>query len=399
MRSNSARSRLVFLALLAISFLGIHIPAQAVEMQNLYQAEVAVADQSSGSRNDAFKTALAQVLVKVSGALDIVEAPAAEPILQKAARYVRQYRYIEKELDRESASESTDPTHLQQQLFLSVEFTGDAIQKALRAASLPVWSGNRPSTLIWLAVKEPRNRFIVGDDTEASVKQAVLDAAGLRGVPLIFPIMDLEDSRRVAFADISGGFTDTLLSASERYNAQIVVAGYMEINRQGLWTAKWTVLRDNVSSSWMDIDVALQQASVSGMNGVADILAARYAFSADAGGQLVEYVVAVGQVLSIDDYATILNHLSGLVLTEDVTPVRVESSYVYFRVLMRGSLQELERALALMPELKRVESGSAPLPVIASQKQVQVVPEGESPAVQILSVRDRADLNFSFLSR
>jgi hypothetical protein len=367
----------------------------AIEVRDLDQIEVPVENQSVAARNNAFQVAMGLVLIRLSGARDILEAPAVGPIVSDAARYVRGFSYLEKD-----AISSTARVSGAKQLFISVEFAGDALQKELRNAGLPVWSVNRPATLLWLAVREPGGRFILGEGSNNPVKQAVILAANRRGIPLILPLMDTEDSNRVAFGDISGGFDDSVLRASDRYNAPVVLIGFLDIDRSGQWAAKWTVLRENVSSGWQERGIDLQQAVDTGIDGLADILASRYAFGG-GDGQLVEYVVAVERLISMDDYARVLNYLDELVLTEDVTPVRIESGHAYFRVLMRGSIQELERALGLMPGLKPVTGIPIQLPPLGQrQLRTQTTPGiTDTLQAQLLSVRERADLYFTYFSR
>lgn len=365
--------------------------AYAVEVKDLFETEVAVEDQSAAKRGEAFQAALGNVLVKLSGARDILTAPTVEPIVKNPARYVRSYRYFEKPLN-ETAIELPD----EKQLYISAEFDGTALQRALREAGLPVWSANRPQVLVWLGVVEsPRQRFIVSEDSPGEAGGLLMDAARRRGVPLILPLMDLEDRRRVAFVDISAGFTDTLSQASERYNTSVVLVGYLNRSRGG-WSVEWTVLRDKVSSGWREADANLQQAVDSGVDGLADILASRYAFSS-SGGELVEYMVAVEDVASLDDYAAVLAYIEGLVFVENVTPVSLESGEVRYRVVIRGALRELERALALMPSLRPVAVAPEHLPSLTTQQSVPPIAPGLDP--ERLAIREQVDLRYHYVAR
>lgn len=368
------------------------IVAHAVEVKDLFATDVAVEDQSSAKRDKAFQTGLGNVLVKVSGARDILTAPAAEPIMQKAARYVQRYHYFEKPPDGaggDALPKSPEATPL----YISIEFDGEALQRTLRDAGLPVWSANRPQVLVWLgAVQGPRERFIVAEDSGEDVRDLLMAAAQRRGVPLILPLMDLEDRRHVAFVDISGGFTDNLSQASERYNVRVVLVGYLNKGRDGDWTVEWTVLRDNVSSGWRETGVDLHQAVDSGVDGLADILASRYA-SSSSGGELVNYTVEVEDVTSLDDYAAVLTYLEKLVFVEDVTPVSLKSGQVHYRVVMRGALRELERSLGLMPSLRPVAVAPENLPSATLSPPVSLSnPTEETPP------REQVDLRYRFVN-
>lgn len=389
-----------FMRRLLFSFVvaGVYLPGPityAVEVRGLFETEAAVEDQSSAKRAEAFQTALGRVLIKISGALDILTAPGIEAVTGNAARYVRRYHYLEKPVVAvEQGAE--DQSGAAKQLYLAVEFDGEALQRALREAGLPVWSANRPQVLVWLGVDQgPRDRFIVSEDNGEEVGELLMEAARRRGVPLILPLMDLEDRRRVNFVDISAGFTDALSRASERYNTQTVLVGHANRGRRGDWAVEWTVLRDRVSTGWRESDVDLRRAIDSGVDGLADILASRYAHSS-SGGELVEYIVAVENVASLDDYAALLTYLEKLVFVEDVTPVNLESGQVYYRVIMRGALRELERSLALMPSLRPTAVAPESTPSFATQSSVPPVTEA---ANALPPVRERVDLRYHFVAR
>lgn len=369
------------------------VVAHAVEVKNLFETEVAVEDQSTARRGDAFQAALGNVLIKLSGARDILTAPDVELIVQKAARYVRRYHYFDKPLDKTPGVVSPQESPEAKQLYISVEFDGEALQRALREAGLPVWSANRPQVLVWLGVVQGRQRFIVSEDSGEQIGNLLMEAGRRRGVPLILPLMDLEDRRRVAFVDISAGFTDNLSQASERYNTGTVLIGHMNIGRGGDWVAEWTVLRDRVSASWRESDVDLRQAIDSGVDGLADILASRYAHSS-SGGELVEYIVAVENVTSLDDYAAALTYMDKLVFVEDVTPVSLKSGQVHYRVAMRGALRELERSLGLMPSLRPVAVAPVNLPSLTAQ---QSVPPTTTAVTE--PPREHVDLRYHFVTR
>lgn len=375
---------------------------RAVEVKDLFVTEVAVEDQSAARRDEAFRAGLGNVLVKVSGARDILTAPAVEPIMRKAARYVQRYHYFEKPLDETGGDALPKESPEAAQPYLSVDFDGEALQRDLRDAGLPVWGANRPQVLVWLGADQgPRERFIVAEDSGEDVRDLLMAAAQRRGVPLILPLMDLEDRRHVAFVDISAGFTDNLSQASERYNARVVLVGYLNKGRDGNWTVEWTVLRDNVSSRWRETDVDLRQAVDSGVDGLADILASRYA-STSSGGELVNYTVAVEDVTSLDDYAAVLTYLEKLVFVEDVTPVNLKAGQVYYRVAMRGALRELEHSLALMPSLRPVavapEPPSSLTPLQPVSTQNQPVSPLNPAAAETAVPREQVDLRYRFVT-
>ncbi len=321
----------------------------------IYAAKVELKDGSSNTRREAFKDALGKVLVKLSGTREILEAPEIEAVINSPTRYIR--TYSEEKMPDEELEEDLEE-EVSYGVLLQVEFDGPALERALIAAGLPVWTGDRQPSLVWLAVEEGRRRYIVADESDAVILDELHNAANERGLPITLPLMDRQDRRLVEYVDIRGGFSDRLLQAAERYNSEILLVGALQLKGKDNWSVKWTVLRENTSSSWIDSKLTLQEAVRSGIDGLGDILALRYAFSAP-GGQKSDYFLLIDNVMTLEHYAEILAVLENLVFVEAVTPIHIEDTSVKYRLRMRGSIAELERALSLQANLLLVDSAAA----------------------------------------
>ncbi len=403
------------------------LTSQAVaQADDLYRAEVPVQDRSELSRNEALDRALAKVLVKASGSRQIEQAEGAEVLLSKASRYLRQYRYLEKVVPADIAANTprnqldvTADGTSQKQLFLRVDFNADALLNAMNKAGLSIWSQQRPAVMLWLAVRQGRERYILSNaEEESALSQAVLTAAAERGLPVILPLMDLDDRRSIEYADIQGGFSERVVAATERYGAEVVLQGQLEADRRGRWRAKWKVYGAQQANNWQDEGLGVHEMLRSGIDGVSDMLAARYAISAGAGDTLYEYIVSVNNVRSLDDYARVLNYMAEQIQVEAVTPVRIENNIVNYRLLMRGEGRDLEKVLAISGMLRRVADGQWQLPslrikTITDEPSGRVTnraninaPQGpeSDAALEIaplataasISVRDRIDYYYSY---
>jgi hypothetical protein len=125
--------------------------------------------------------------------------------------------------------------------------------------------------------------------------------------------------------------------------------------------------------------MALTEAVQSGIGGVADILASRYAIATTGGNTLLDVRIRVDQLADLGDYAAVLNYLNSLIFIENAVPVRVEPGSVVFRVLMRSAPAELDRILTVSRMLRPV----APV----------------AGAAALLAPRDRIDLAYSYQKR
>ncbi|MBT5230139.1 MAG: DUF2066 domain-containing protein, partial [Methylococcales bacterium] len=177
-------------------------PVFADKVPELYQAAVGVIDQQSGSRANAIQKAFKQVLIRASGTTVIQSA-----LLKPAQEYVEQYRY------------QVNPS-LPEEKQLWVKFDALMVKQYLQDNGLQQWSDLRPSTLIWLAVDEDGQRSLVNQGLYTDV---LVQSGTERGLPFLFPIMDLEDQTKVLFADVWGDFEETVKQGSVRYDADAVV--------------------------------------------------------------------------------------------------------------------------------------------------------------------------------
>jgi hypothetical protein len=351
------------------------VPVWAAVAPDFYKADVPVASQSTSDRSAAFQQAMAQILVKITGSTVIMQMPKAGELAQQAAKYVRQFRYAEQPPPGQVKPARRDEDY--KPFIISVIFNGEALERDLLAAGLPIWNADRQPVLVVAGVQEGTQRLILSAQTEHPVKQALEQAAAARGVPLLFPLMDQKDRKQVNFADIRGAFSEPLLQLAQRYNAALVLEAYLEADASGDWSARWGVHRDNVSSRWNESYVALAEAVQSGVGGAADILASRYAIASIGDNTLLDVRVKVDQFTGLDDYAAVLNYLNGLIFIENAIPVRIELNSAVFRILMRSELSELDR-------------------ILTASRILRPTPPG-APATD--ESRDRIDLSYSYQKR
>lgn len=327
---------LMFAGLWLFPVLGIlAVPAvRAAEAVALYEAQVPVQGQGAAERGDALRHALAEVLVKLSGDRTAPKNAALSRLLKDAPRFVLEYRY------QAAAEEQAAPG--EQRLW--VRFDGEAVEQEIRKAGMPVWGRMRPATLVWLAVDDGGQRFLIAGGAHAAAATELRAAALRRGVPLLLPLMDLEDQDRLRPDDVWNGSRETVLSASVRYRPEAVLAGRMREERPGVWVAHWTFYQQGAASEWTTRGTEAK-AVADGIDRTADALAAPLAVHA-GGTQPSGLMLQVSDVRSAEEYARTLRYLTGLGPVSRVQVTRVEGSTVTFQLEVRGDRHVLERAIA-----------------------------------------------------
>ena len=115
------RSRIVGICLCVLALIVVSWPARA---GGLYTGQVAVASQSDAERAEALKSALGEVVVRVSGDKGVLARPEVAKAIADAERYVQQFSYQQDIV--------TEAGQTQVRLTLVAHFDRDAVDRLLR---------------------------------------------------------------------------------------------------------------------------------------------------------------------------------------------------------------------------------------------------------------------------
>ena len=311
--------------------------------QDLFDAEVVVPNQTSGVRTRATSDALKEVLVRVAGQDAVLQTAAAKQMLKKPDALVQQYRYF------------NEPGSEPPLLKLWVRFDGNAIRNTLQQQGQAYWGKERPDTLVWLAVEDRGKRYVVSADDGTDVQRQIALAAKQRGLPIVFPLMDLEDQSQVRFSDIWGGFFENVMAASKRYNPQAVLIGRLNRSPSGGWSSRWHLDVTGRPADWSDSHPQLEKLSQQGIDDTADRLASRFAV-ARGGGNSSTVSISVSGVDSLSDYARLSAYLKGLTAVSGMQVERVAGAEIDYALQLNGSLDDLTRTVRIGTVLEPVAS-------------------------------------------
>ncbi len=311
-------------------------PAWAVDSQ-LFTATVPLLEDTPAARTDGFQMAMDVVLTRVVGRLDAPADPQVADLRQSAERYVQQYR-----VTRDG---------------MWVALDGQAVQTALAERGMRIWGGERPSVLLVLAVDGGGGRrYILSAEDEIrnpaarDLRGRMNGLAGLRGLPVLLPLMDAQDRRRLSITDAWGGFEQPLLDTARRYGVGTVLLGRYRTDAP--FRVRWALFDGGQATRW---DGGIDD----GINRTSDRFAARYAV---ATGSAVEgeIGVAVSGIRSLEDYARVSDYLAGLTAIASVAPRRLDDDTAVFGLRLRGSLDNVDRAIRLGGVLRPAAAPVAP---------------------------------------
>ncbi len=314
-------------------------PARAAEVSGLYQAEVVVADRGAENRKRGFAEALRVVFVKVSGERAPQTSPVVSSALARADAFVQQYGYAVVQIPGAGGVSV-------EQLRLSARFDPAAVEAVLGDAGLPVWGRTRPSVAAWIAIERDGGRELVGADDPGDLARSLVASAHGRGIPVVVPLLDLEDRAAVRPADVWSGFGDTVSAASERYGAEGALAVRLYRVLPTLWEARFDLYIAGAGRQWTARAPTPAELLAIGAGELADALASRYASPAFAGTTAGLEVVVLG-VVSLEDYAATLAYIGALDEITRVSVRRIEGERLVLDVDARGGAPALRQVVAL----------------------------------------------------
>lgn len=309
-------------------------PGWAATFANLYTVTVPRDPAAADQRTAATQAAMARLMIRVTGNRNAPLDPALQEMITAPDPFLASYGS-----DREGRP--------------LVGFRRGQVERALTDLGLPVWVPERPLTLLWVAVDDGAGgRALLGSATEAldlgsqttpqmtellkTVRAEIAAVADERGLPIAWPLLDLQDLNAVTFTDVWGGFEDRIVAASARYRADAVLIGRV---RPGLF---------GVEVEWLFVHgLERQGLPVAGVGDGLHAAADRYAAELSTVGNASVALLTVLDVSTPAQYGRVMSYLEGQSALESVDVDSYSNGTLSLRVAARGDARVLERVLAL----------------------------------------------------
>ena len=302
----------------------VSLTTYAVEVKGLYEAIVPIAGQEVEERDVALQLGFVDVLVRATGDVFIADEPLIQPEIKKVNKYVSRFQYQQNTAEGALTKYS-----------LYIKFDKGAIANLLREKGLPVWPVNRPEVLIWLAIEDGGNRFILSPDSDLETRDELTRIARKRGVPVITPLMDINDMGQIRFSDVWAGFKEEILKASGRYDDSHVLIGRLFRAASGNWDAKWTFWGMNSEESWSGSGQNISAAMTSGIDGVIGVLSRYYAL-VPGNDSKTDLNIIIDGVQTTAAYARVLKYLESQAGVVAIKVGSVKGARITFQVVIEG---------------------------------------------------------------
>lgn len=346
---------LIFLLSLVVSR-----PLQAVVVEELFTIEMAVADQTTAVRLEAFGEAFKLVVIKVSGSDDALKSPSFSRPMQSSARYVKQFTYINR---KDENSESFDSG----QLFLKIDFNQQLVEGLLRENNFPVWGQERPGSLLVVSYDVNETIHLVSGDSTPEIIELLDEAALKLGVPVLFPLMDLEDIALVSIADIVSRQYENIDILAERYEPDALVIGQI-VGRSGQgWHGDWEVRFAEQVFKWKYRGSSRQQVVDQAMKHLARVLALEYALEDHRRVEQV-LLMSVSSMPKFNQLISVQRYLESLSVVDSIRVALISDDVVTFQLKLRNDAEDLQRLIELGEVLEQLD-----LPFVNAQDDRQVI--------------------------
>lgn len=296
-----------------------------------YTVEVPVDNRQDAERERAVEAGLERVLGRMVGVYDGLEDHPAAALLEEAERYLEGFRYV----------------RVDDQLAVELRYEGPLIRRALGEREVPVWDSYRAPILLWVATEIDGDRQMVNPAVtgpEQDLLERLQRGAEERALPLIFPLLDLTDRRRVGFLDVWGGFEESLEEGSARYGRGGVIAVGLRQAASGAWHGRWSILAGEQSRQFHVGPGPLEAVVEEGLNTAGRLLTERYAaIPGEHDGQQLELVLT--GVDGVDHYLGALRHLESVRGVERVDVRRVDGDQLVISLIVERNPERVAEDL------------------------------------------------------
>jgi len=324
----------------------ISIEGRCAPIEHLNKGQIIVTDQSNFTQKKAGKSAFQQVVVKLSGDVEVLE----NSQIRLSATNFEQFLVAS--------------TFIQDgdKLLYQAEFNEQKIVALLRSENLNIWGKRRPSGLLWLAIEDDasKNKSLVTQSSSSRYLETIHQATYDRGIELLMPIGDLTDSMNVTAFDVWGLFSSSIFNKSVRYGTNYVIGA-----RVGIVFDDYSASEKLQLSYFITNGQTIETNEIVGddiaalitlfVNEYTTYLANLYSVEASETGQLYSVTLNIANVNTLVKYREVLEILSSLTVTQNVDLLAQSKDVATFTLASNVPVQRLKTILKLEQNLREPE--------------------------------------------
>lgn len=322
--------------LVSLFFACAFTPLFAAVVPHLYDVTLTCESQAQDEWQKSVQLGLSQVLERISSA-PIMQNSQVKYALDHAADYVEQYSYTGNQL--------------------TIKYSPELVNQLVQKMGHTVWGQRRPKVVLWLAIEDNNQRRLVGVETDPNLQTYLSDVARKNGIPLILPLMDLEDMSAITVTDVWGQFPSVLQQASLRYGAQTILLGRVFHNSAYApdiaWEGNWQLV-GNDSSTWRVQGNSLEEVLSQGVSGATRFIKSSVEPQLPTqphtlGANTKPFLIAIEGIESSNDFVSVEAYLKSLSPVKEVNIHQLLGALAIFEVTLRNDVgrHALEQAVSM----------------------------------------------------
>jgi uncharacterized protein len=240
----------------------------AATASELYRAQTVVTGQGEANRIIGFAACLEDVLIKVSGALQLAGDPRLAAYKSRAADFVSAYNYH----DQFSGKPTRDEQGTRDRPYdLIVDFDDSKIDGVLDALGLKPWLSHRAVLAVLVEMEQGARKYVVTSDAKQSDLQrdSLLAAAAKRGMSLVLP----DAKANIDGTELMALPAPALAARAAELGAEAALAGrLMWVDAEFGWATEWQIDWQGRPHRWQARGITFDEAFRRGVGGAAQVL-------------------------------------------------------------------------------------------------------------------------------
>lgn len=317
-----------------ILFLGFYA-AFSIVADEFYSTTIQIPDQTVSSQDYAIDNAFKEVLIAITG------MSTAEEVIRSKKSFVDKRQFIEALSFVDMESDVIGDENL---LGLRVTFSKLALNQFALDSGLRVLSSVKPKFLFWILIdKEETGREFLGNDSEHPFSDQIREKLISRNVSYFYPIYDLQDQLALPVDDAWNLKTNSVTSASSRYESDgwVLVRFYETTSGEirGTWSCSLNgeiIVEDFLYPSIADFFDEK-------FNDLLDRILFPFTFSPLK--QTLHLDLAFNNVNEYLDYKTLVSNLENLEIIQSMKLSSISPNQIIFEVETSADIKFLSRAI------------------------------------------------------
>ena len=229
-------------------------------------------------------------------------------------------------------------------LSLQVTFYPNKMRYLLKKAHQVIWGDERPLTLLWLSIPSATQRQVLSDEMDHPIRHTLKAMATARGLPILFPILDLEDQDHTLLSGQTVLPTESQMQyVLKRYGVDTVLAGAITFNAAHHIECEWILFLNGKPYEWQTSASDMSQVLKNGLDRAVEMMAIQ--LQIEKHNRYPDVLLQVYGVYTLHDYVHVLSKLKHLAPVTNVSIRNMTGDTISLKITTVGGVMALVNAL------------------------------------------------------